>query len=293
MIRKLYLDPTSPKGSFTLPGTYRDKTTRTQVYLVDEGRRVVTESEVDYYQEHNISVTNGQPFLFEYDDEKTSDLAVVDFIKNHPLCVTEGHKNPNFAVAIFKVRLQHEKVEIETGNLEKNLVIALKVLSMSFEDKYNLAFALGLNPKGMTHSELVVSLLGPNLTGAAVAQKETFDIFYNSFESNKKAMVYANTAVSLGIIKYENGYFVVGGRTIGTTNRDVIDLCLSDKEFFNGFVVPEVDKSDDFVAEGRDDFEVKEQIITKEIEVKAEEIAPNPSMIPVADKKPTTRSRKS
>ena len=31
-------------------------------------------------------------------------------------------------------------------------------------------------------------------------------------------------------------------RTLGSQERDVIDMCNSDKDFFYGFIVPEVDK---------------------------------------------------
>jgi hypothetical protein len=291
MIRKLIIDPIIPKGSFTLPGEYRDKATRKQLYLVNDGKSVITDYEFDDHSVYNVVITDGQPVTIEYDDNNNKELAVVDFFKNHPLCSTEGYSNPNFARGIFKVHLQHEKTDIEISKLEKNIEIALKVLSMSFDDKYELAFALGLDPRGMTHRELTISLVGANLLGIAYSSTKTFDIFYNGMESSKKAMVYAQKAIKLGIISYDNGYFSVGGRTVGSTEKDVVDLCLSDKDFFNGFIVTEVNKSADAPSEHLNDYEITSELISEEIENNSEELAPNPSNLP-AEKSNRGRAKK-
>lgn len=279
MIRKLVIDPIVPKGSFTLAGEYKDKKSRKHLFLVDEGKRVVTDYEIDSHRIHNFTLSDGQPITVEYDDEIPNELAIVNFLKNHPFAVTEGYENSNFVRGIFRVHLEHEKTEIEVDKLQNNLEIALKVLSMSFEQKYDLAFALGLNPSKMTHSELVVLLIGANLTGTAITDSKTFNLFYDGIDSNKRAFVYGNKAIALGIISFNEGYYKVGGRTIGSTQKDVIDLCLSDKEFFNGFVVPEVKKLEEKPEENYDDFSV-EGLIKETIEQKSEELKSHPSVAP-------------
>lgn len=279
MIRKLVIDPIVPKGSFTLAGEYKDKKSRKHLFLVDEGKRVVTDYEIDNHRIHNFILSDAQPVTVEYDDEIPNELAIVNFLKNHPFAITEGYENPNFVRGIFRVHLEHEKTELEVEKLENNLEIALKVLSMSFEQKYDLAFALGLNPSKMTHSELVVLLIGANLTGTAVTDSKTFNLFYDGIESNKRAFVYGNKAIALGIISFNEGYFKVGGRTIGSTQKDVIDLCLSDKEFFNGFVVPEVKKLEEKPEESYNDFEVT-GFIKDVIEEKTEDLKAQPSVAP-------------
>jgi hypothetical protein len=279
MIRKLVIDPIVPKGSFTLAGEYKDKKSRKHLFLVDEGKRVVTDYEIDSHRIHNFILSDGQPITVEYDDEIPNELAIVNFLKNHPFAITEGYENSNFVRGIFRVHLEHEKTELEVEKLENNLEIALKVLSMSFEQKYELAFALGLNPSKMTHSELVVLLIGANLTGTAVTDSKTFNLFYDGIDSNKRAFVYGNKAIALGVITYNEGYYKVGGRTIGSTQKDVIDLCLSDKEFFNGFVVPEVKKLEEKPEESYDDFSVS-GLIKETIEQKGEELKAQPSVAP-------------
>jgi len=273
MIRKLIVDPIIPKGSFTLIGEYKDKKSRKHLFLVDEGKRVVTNYEVDDHRVHSISLTDGQPVVIEYDDDVPHELAIVSFLKNHPFCITEGYSNPNYVKDIFRIRLQHEKTELDVAAMESNLEIAIKVLSMTFEQKYDLAFALGINPSGMTHSELIVMLVGANLTGSAISDTETFNHFYNAIDSNKKAYIYANKAIALGIVPFMDGYYKVGGRTIGATHRDVVDLCMSDREFFNGFIVPEVNKLDEKPGSDYDDFSVS-GLIKQTIEERSEESTP-------------------
>lgn len=281
MIRKLVIDPIVPKGSFTLAGEYKDKKSRKQLFLVDEGKRVVTDHEMDDHRIHNFILTDGQPITVEYDDNVQNELALVNFLKNHPFAITEGYVNSNFVRGIFRVHLEHEKTELEVEKLENNLEIALKVLSMSFEQKYDLAFALGLNPSRMTHSELVVLLIGSNLTGTAIADYKTFSQFFDGIESNKKAFVYGNKAIALGVISYNDGYYKVAGRTIGSTSKDVIDLCLSDKEFFTGFIVPEVKKLEEKLEDNYNDFEVSD-LIKEVILEKAEELKAQPSVAPAS-----------
>lgn len=289
MIRKLVIDPIVPKGSFTLAGEYKDKKSRKHLFLVDEGKRVVTDYEMEDHRIHNFILTDGQPLTVEYDDEIPNELAIVNFLKNHPFSVTEGYENANFVRGIFRVHLEHEKTEYEVEKLENNLEITLKVLSMTFEQKYDLAFALGLNPSRMTHSELVVLLIGANLTGSAIVDSKTFNQFYDGIESNKKAFVYGNKAIALGIISYNDGYYKVAGRTIGSTQKDVIDLCLSDKEFFNGYVVPEVKKLEQAPEESYNDFEVS-GLIKEVIAEKTEDLKAQPSVAPAPKRARTAKA---
>lgn len=242
MIRKLLIQAAVPKGNATLVGNYYDKKTRKNLYLVDGGKRVCTDNDYEDEKIHNVLISDGQVHTQEYDDAIKSELAVVDFYKNHPLCKTVGSTNPNLVNALFTIVIHHEVVEKDIFELDRNLDIAIETLKLSFEEKYELAFALGLDPRGMTHKDLVISLIGPNLLGKAVTEHESFDLYMRGVESDRKAKVYANKAILAGIIPFTDGYYRVAGRTLGATQRDVVDLCVTDKEFFYSFVVPEVDK---------------------------------------------------
>lgn len=254
MIRKLLIQASVPKGNATLVGNYYDKKTRKNLYLVDGGKRVCTDNDYEDEKIHNVLISDGQVHTHEYDDAIKSELAVVDFYKNHPLCRTVGSTNPNMVNALFTIVIHHEVVEKDIFELDRNLDIAIETLKLSFEEKYELAFALGLDPRGMTHKDLVIALIGPNLLGKAVTEHESFDLYMRGVESDRKAKVYANKAILAGIIPFTDGYYRVAGRTLGATQRDVVDLCVTDKEFFYSFVVPEVDKLHTAPTAKQDDY---------------------------------------
>jgi len=243
MIRKLLLSARTPKSTYTLQGSYYDKITRKHLYCVENGKRVVSDFEHDgSYKQFDILLNDSAIYTLEYDDSNPYELAVVDFYMNHPLVFTEAHENPNLINALFSCVQQHKIVETEVTHMTENLDIALKCLALSFEEKHDLAFALGIDARSLTHKELVSRLIGPNLTGEAVARKNVFNHFYESIGADRMTKVYAQKAITLGIIKIENGFYRVGGRTLGSSERDVIDMCVSDKDFFYGFIKTEVDK---------------------------------------------------
>ena len=254
MIRKLLIQALVPKGSATLVGNYYDKKTRKNLYLVDGGKRVCTETDYDDDKIHNILISDGQVHTHEYDDAIKSELAIVEFFKNHPLCRTVGSTNPNLVNALFTIIIHHEVVEKDIFELDRNLDIAIETLKLSFEEKYELAFALSLDPRGMTHKDLVIALVGPNLLGKAIVEHDSFDMYMRGVESDRKAKVYANKAIMAGIIPFTDGYYRVAGRTLGATQRDVVDVCVTDKEYFYSFIVPEVDKINAAPSAKQDDY---------------------------------------
>jgi hypothetical protein len=173
--------------------------------------------------------------------------------------------------ALFTCVLQHKIIDNEVETLNENMDIALKCLALSFEEKHDLAFALGIDARSLTHKELISRLIGPNLTGDAITRKNVFLHYYTSIESDRNVKVYAHKALTLGIIKLENGFYRVGGRTLGSNERDVIDMCHSDKDFFYGFIKVEVDKHISAPSEKLDDMtkaDITEAMAEKIKEVK-------------------------
>jgi hypothetical protein len=259
MIRKILLSAKSPKGTYTLQGSYYDKVSRKHLYVVENGKRVISDFENDgSYKQFDVLLSDGAMYTLEYDDNSKDELAVVDFYINHPLVYCVGHTNPNSISPLFTLVLQHKVIDNEIEAMNENLDIALKCLSLSFEEKHDLAFALGIDARGMTHRELISRLIGANLAGDAITRKNVFEHYYDSIDTDRKVKVYVNKAISLGIIKQENGYFRVGGRTLGSQERDVVDMCNSDKDFFYGFIVPECDKHIVDPSEDLNDFDSKD-----------------------------------
>jgi hypothetical protein len=272
MLRKILLSSRSPKGTYTLQGAYYDKVSRKHLYCVENGKRIISDFEQDgSFKQFDVLLNDGAIYTLEYEDSNPYELAVVDFYMNHPLVLSEGHDNPNLINALFTLVLQHKIIDNEVAKLGENFDTALKCMSLSFEEKYDLAFALGIDARSLSHKELISRLVGPNLTGEAIVRKNVFDYFYNAVDSDKKVKVYANKAITLGLIKYESGFYRVGGRTLGPTERDVVDMCNSDKDLFYGFIVPEVDKAVTQPAKNLDDMtksDITEVVAEKIKEVK-------------------------
>jgi hypothetical protein len=274
MIRKILLSARTPKGTYTLQGSYYDKVSRKHLYCVENGKRVVSDFEFDSsMKQFDVLLDGASVYTLDYDDNNPFEMAVVDFYMNHPLVQTEGHQNSNLINGLFNCVLQHKIVDNEVATLTENLDVALKCLALSFEEKADLAYALGIDARGLTHKELVSRLIGPNLTGDAITRKNVFVHFYESADTDRKVKVYAQKAITLGIIKLENGYYRVGGRTLGTNERDVIDMCQSDKDFFYGFIKVEVDKVITEPSKKLDD--MSKEDVTEVVTEKIQEIKKN------------------
>jgi hypothetical protein len=274
MIRKILLSARTPKGTYTLQGSYYDKVSRKHLYCVENGKRVVSDFEFDSsMKQFDVLLDGASVYTLDYDDSNPFEMAVVDFYMNHPLVQTEGHQNSNLINGLFNCVLQHKIVDNEVATLTENLDVALKCLALSFEEKADLAYALGIDARGLTHKELVSRLIGPNLTGDAITRKNVFVHFYESADTDRKVKVYAQKAITLGIIKLENGYYRVGGRTLGSNERDVIDMCQSDKDFFYGFIKVEVDKVITEPSKKLDD--MSKEDVTEVVTEKIQEIKKN------------------
>jgi hypothetical protein len=128
MIRKLLIQALVPKGNATLVGNYYDKKTRKNLYLVDGGKRVCTDNDYDDDKIHNVLISDGQVHTHEYDDAIKSELAIVEFYKNHPLCRTVGSTNPNLVNGLFTIIIHHEVVEKDIFELDRNLDIAIEMI---------------------------------------------------------------------------------------------------------------------------------------------------------------------
>lgn len=239
-----HLIPLRSRGNVTIVGSYRDRVTDKEVFLLASGKKVVTSlSEGDRVYQHTFEEGMSIPFSFEESDFK--EKAVIDFWKNHPLVITDGHENPNLITEQFKFEVKSEKVRVEYDELIARLQCVSQVSSMTFQEQVNLAFALGLDPRGMDAKEVYLYLIGLTLNGMAIAKKK-FVSSYLSVRANERiATVYANKAISYGIVSKEGSVYKIAGRNAGTTIDAVIALVLSDSEMFENYIKPEVDKHDE------------------------------------------------
>jgi hypothetical protein len=240
---KAQIEPQRTRGNVTIVGSYRDRKSDKELYLLANGKKVVTSlEEKDRVFQHSFE--SGYPLMLSFDESDFADKTVIEFWKNHPLVRTEGHVNANFVSDQFVFEIKEERVKVEYDALNKKLKCVSQVASMSERERFDLAFALGSDPRDMSSKEVYILLIGLTLNGIAIARYDMVDTFLQVRVVERVATVYANKAVQYGIVKKEGSVYKIGGRNAGTTIEAVISFILADTEVFENYIKPEVDKID-------------------------------------------------
>jgi len=220
---KAQIEPQRTRGNVTIVGSYRDRKSDKELYLLANGKKVVTTlEEKDRVFQHSFE--SGYPLMLSFDESDFADKTVIEFWKNHPLVRTEGHINANFVSDQFVFEIKEERVKVEYDALNKKLKCVSQVASMSERERFDLAFALGSDPRDMSSKEVYT--------------------FLQVRVVERVATVYANKAVQYGIVRKEGSVYKIGGRNAGTTIEAVISFILADTEVFENYIKPEVDKID-------------------------------------------------
>lgn len=240
---KAQITPQRTRGSVTIVGSYRDKKTDKEKYLLSNGKKVVLVlDEKDRVFQHTFEA--GYPLSFTFDDNDFVDQAVIEFWKNHPLVKTEGYDNPNFVAEQFIFEIKEEKVRVDFEALISKLSCVENVSKMTGMERRDLTFALGSDPRGMSDKEVYLHLIGLTLSGIAIAKRDIVSTYLSIRSNERIATIYANKAVSYGIVKKEGSVYKIGGRNAGMNIDSVVSLILSDSDLFENYIKPEVDKLD-------------------------------------------------
>lgn len=240
---KAQITPQRTRGSVTIVGSYRDKKTDKEKYLLSNGKKVVLNlDEKDRVFQHTFEA--GYPLSFSFDDNDFVDLAVIEFWKNHPLVKTDGYENPNFVAEQFIFEIKEEKVRVDYEALISKLSCVENVSKMTGLERRDLTFALGSDPRGMSDKEVYLHLIGLTLSGIAIAKRDMVSTYLSVRSNERIATIYANKAVSYGIVKKEGSVYKIGGRNAGMNIDSVVSLILSDGDLFDNYIKPEVDKYD-------------------------------------------------
>ena len=240
---KAQITPQRTRGSVTIVGSYRDKKTDKEKYLLSNGKKVVLVlDEKDRVFQHTFEA--GYPLSFTFDDNDFVDQAVIEFWKNHPLVKTDGYENPNFVAEQFVFEIKEEKIRVDFEALISKLKCVEDVSKMNGMERRDLTFALGSDPRGMSDKEVYLHLIGLTLSGIAIAKRDMVSTYLSVRSNERIATIYANKAVSYGIVKKEGSVYKIGGRNAGMNIDSVISLILSDGDLFENYIKPEVDKYD-------------------------------------------------
>lgn len=240
---KALLIPQRTKGNVSIVGSYRDKLTDKELYLMMSGKKVVTTlNETDRVFQYTFE--EGFPLTLSLDNEDFQEQTVIDFWKNHPLVFSDGYNNPNLISQQFKFEIKEEKIQSEYTELLGRLECIGQVSNMTYAEQLNLAFALGSDPRTMSPMEVYLHLVGLTLNGIAIARKDYVKNFLSVRSNERIATVYANKAITYKIIEKDGPVYKIAGRNAGTTMDAVVAMILSDVDMFTNYIKPEVDKYD-------------------------------------------------
>lgn len=240
---KAQLIPQRTRGNISIVGSYRDKKTDRELFLLHTGKKVVSSlDEKDRVFQYTFEA--GYPLVLNLDQDDFQDKAVIDFWRNHPLIKTEGYNNHNLVSEQFTFEIKEERVKVEYEALLQRLTCVSQVTAMTDKERFDLAFALGSDPRGMSGREIYLHLIGLTLGGVAVAKSKFVASYLQTRAVERVATIYANKAVQYGIVKKEASVYKIAGKNAGTTIDAVISLILADNDLFENYIKPEVDKYD-------------------------------------------------
>lgn len=240
---KAQLIPQRQRGNVTIVGSYKNRNTDKEVFLSSSGKKVLTTlSENERVYQYTFE--SGFPLEITLDEDDFAEKAVIDFWKNHPLVYTDGHTNPNLIAQHFKFEIKNEKIKVEYDSLIGKLEVVSEISKMTFADQFNLAFALGGDPRSMNEKELYLYLVGLTLNGIAVARRDFVMNFLSTRQNERIATIYANKAISYGIVTKDQSVYKVAGQNAGTTIDSVVALIMTNSDMFDNYIKPEVDKYD-------------------------------------------------
>jgi hypothetical protein len=264
---KANIIPQRTRGSITIVGSYRDRKTDKEKFLLSNGKKVVSAlEEKDRVFQHTFE--SGYPLTFNFNDDDFQDSAVIEFWKNHPLIKTDGYENPNFVAEQFVFEIKEEKVRVEYDALLSKLKAVHIISSMTERERRDLTFALGSDPRTMSTKEVYLHLVGLTLNGIAIAKRESVFVFNQIRGIERVATIYANKAIQLGIVKKEGVVYKVGGRNLGGSVDAVISAIIADNELFENYIKPEVDRVE------KDELAQMETITELEIPKELENLIP-------------------
>jgi hypothetical protein len=243
---KITLSPVSRKGGLLFPGSYKDKASGKENYMIalSSGHyRIVTNlSSNDVVFKHNF--VGGRSLDIMLDLTTEDGQQVMRFLKSHPLCFAQGVTNANSTNPLVEVVYKSEKINANFSDLMEKLEIVSDVLRMEVDKKLDLCWSLGINPTGMSEKEMILELLGSNLEGKAVLDRGNVIAYGRMTEKEKQAAVYASKAIRYGLATYEHGVYMIAGQNGGSSEKTLANLLLGNEELYRNYVAQEVDKID-------------------------------------------------
>ncbi len=202
-------------------------------------------------------------YKYESDPSKQNPLdkikqGVVDFFwKNHPMVKVNGQIVKDLNGTIITVAPMFNMVNFTDKSIDDvrtwrdKLEVCQKVNEMSYDQKKDLMHYYGVNPKGKTENELILTLANFE-SGLALNINEIDNfkkIFINKGESDKDIIINIRKALSYNIIQEKsaegrNSYYL-GETFLGTAFNDIISFCKREENIYQEYIVRQVESKEE------------------------------------------------
>lgn len=183
--------------------------------------------------------------------DKEMERAIAIMTKHPQTKVLYGPKNDNAnGEPLFTLEFQSERINKEAEMLIRKYDIMNKVMSLTPQEKSDVAFRYGINAIGMTNMDLFVRLCDFN-SGALMndiipdgEQESAMDHFlesYNTLNAMEELKIVLNKALHYNIfVRNNNGYFL-DKEHVGMTKENLIDYLNTNPNMFK-FIKEEVER---------------------------------------------------
>lgn len=261
MIHSITLSPIeSGNHSTFVDGKYYDKEKGQTITLLNNygvvtSDRVLAANETVWIQWFK---TNAPTFVLTWDDEKENGKKIaewVKYLKRHDNIKCDGNTNavkaPQFKLVdsrqVYVERADAIKTKLAVGNLINN---------MRASQLMEVAYFTGANPIGKTTEQIFAELCDFDL-GKCMVNPARFLAEWKA--PDRSHTVYAKKAVTLEIIKLDNGVYKFNNASIGGTHDEIVVFLKNNPDLYDNYIKKQVQ------AEDRLPVSINEDILVSDI----------------------------
>lgn len=195
----------------------------------------------------------------------------VKFFKEHPSFEIEGEVNKFLIKPEYRIEIEKDQTQKKFDEMGERMAAAYKLKNLSFSDLRDTAFTLGIDPRELSHSALLVALMGgPSFNGPAMTKRVSItkngeelevlevNLLRGKKQEEREMLATIHKAIILGIIKDNAGVYEVADKTMGGSIPVAMDWCKANPSFYNAYIVKNVQEKDTINPDLRDlDEEIK------------------------------------
>lgn len=234
----------------SIPAEYTDRKTGVR-FALDINGRVQTGESIKMENIKKIQLQATDPrYVFSWEEGDAKGEAQKDFWMNHELVKPVHGKNDNLENHMFDLvipqAIQLQKfTDLKLKGRIYNYVASLEA---NEQELRNLAFYYGVIPS--ENKDAVFYALA-DFNAGRLMQSDVMYSFFDDYtkdndEVRLKTMV--KKAVVFKVFEKKDNVYFLSNSPIGSTVEQLIVYCMENKEMYESFIIPEVQRRDQFIA---------------------------------------------